>query len=99
MDLIVLRLECVPLTVHVYSLGMAFLSWVLKSGQMPPACSRLVHLQVAWLSSVMGSDLTSHKGSLSSAAVCVVLRRPIISRGSVLGLILLVLGCSELPKL
>ena len=32
---------------HVYGLGVGFLSWVLKSGQTPLAGSRLVHLQLS----------------------------------------------------
>lgn len=40
------RLKWVSLTVRVYGLGVAFLSWVLKSGQMPSSSTRLVHLQL-----------------------------------------------------
>lgn len=45
-DTELIRLEWVSLTVHMYGLSVAFLSWVLKSGQMTPADSRLVHLQL-----------------------------------------------------
>lgn len=101
-DIEPIRLEQVSLTVHVYGLGVAFLSWVLKNGKTPVA--GWSDSSWPWLSSktspVMGSAWASCTGSLSSAAVCLVPRRPIIFRGWVLGLILLGLGCSEhLPEL